>query len=209
MKNATKAIQATENSRRSLLKMLACGMCAGIVTPLLSFVPSAHAATARAGKAKVLIVYYSRTGNTLEIAKQIQGIAGGDMVEIQTVNPYPEEYRATTKQAQEELKSGYRPPLTTKVENMASYDIVFIGSPNWWGTVATPVMTFLSQYNFSGKTIVPFITHEGSRLGRSVEDIQVLCPNSTVLEGLAVRGGSVKNAQKEVATWLSKLGLAQ
>lgn len=191
----------------SFWNAVAAILLAAAIAPALSFPPSAFAAGVNAESAKVLIVYYSRTGNTGEIARQIQARIGGDIVEIQTVEPYPDDYRATTRQAQEELNSGYRPPLKTKVENITSYDVIFVGSPNWWGTVATPMMSFLAQHNASGKTVIPFITHEGSGLGRSSEDIAALCPNSRVMEGLAVRGGNVKTAQNEVAAWLRKLGM--
>ncbi|HBC91494.1 MAG TPA: flavodoxin, partial [Pelotomaculum sp.] len=140
----------------------------------------------------ILIAYFSRTGNTREIASQIHERVGGDIFEIVPVDPYPTDYDTVVDQAKQELEQGYRPPLKTKVENMDSYQVVYLGYPNWWGTIPMAVATFLESYDFSGKTIVPFCTHEGSRLGRSVEDITELCPQSTILEGLAIRGSSVK-----------------
>jgi len=160
------------------------------------------------GSAKALVVYYSRTGNTREIAKQIHKIVGGDIVEIQPVNPYPDDYNATTKQAKRELNSGFKPALKTRVENIGSYDFIFVGSPNWWSTIAAPVKTFLSEYDLSGKTIAPFITHGGGGMARCVDDIKILCKDSTVLEGLAVWGESQSAAQSEVSEWLRKLGMA-
>lgn len=109
-----------------------------------------------------------------------------------TVDPYPSDYNKVVKQAKQEQESGYKPMLKTKVEKIESYDVVLIGYPNWCGTIPRLVATFLSEYLFSGKTIVPFCTHEGSRLGRSVTDINKLCPQSTMLDGLAVRGRNVK-----------------
>jgi flavodoxin len=123
------------------------------------------------GSTKVLVIYYSRIGNTREIASQIHKITGGDIVEIMPVDPYPDDYNATTKQAKLELNSGYKPPLKTKVENVESYNVIFVGSPNWWSTIAGPVKTFLSEYDLSGKTIAPFITHEGSSLANSVSHV--------------------------------------
>jgi len=158
---------------------------------------------------KALVVYYSRTGNTREIASQIHKKIGGDIVEIQPVESYPDDYNACTKQAKQELNSGHKPALKTKFENIGAYDVIFVGSPNWWSTIAAPVKTFLSEYDLSGKTIVPFITHEGSGLALSVTDIATLCPNSTVLDGLAVRGGSSRTAQNIVSEWLRKLGIAE
>lgn len=167
-----------------------------------------HAAEKPHQTGKTLIVYYSRTGNTATIAKYIQDSVGADMLALETVTPYPEEYRATTEQAKRELQSGYMPPLKTAIPDMAAYARVFVGSPNWWGTIAPPVMTFLSECDMSGKILIPFITHEGSGLARSGADIKKLCPTATLVAGLAIRGGKVKAAQPEVAAWLSKLGLA-
>ena len=156
---------------------------------------------------KILVVYFSRSGNTREIANQIHKSAGGDVFEIQAVKPYPHDYDAVVEQARQELDSGYKPALKTKMENIKSYDFVFIGYPVWWGTFPAPVKTFLSEYDFSGKTIVPFCTHEGSGLGRSATDISTLCPKSTVLDGVAIRGGDVKDAQDKVSAWLRRLGV--
>ena len=130
-------------------------------------------------------------------------------MELQPVTPYPEAYRATTDQAKQELASGYKPPLKHRIGHIEAYDVVFVGSPNWWGTVAGPVRTFLSEYDLAGKRIAPFITHEGSALGRSVADIKTFCPKEVVLDGLAVRGSRAASAQGEVAAWLRKIGMGK
>lgn len=156
---------------------------------------------------KILVAYFSHSGNTREIANQIHEKVGGDIFEIVTVNPYPTDYDTVVDQAKQEQADNYRPELARKVENMGSYDVVYVGYPNWWGTMPMAVFTFLEQYNFSGKTIIPFCTHEGSALGRSVNDITKLCPQSTILDGLAIRGSNVKTAQNEVSEWLRKLGM--
>ncbi len=157
----------------------------------------------------ILVAYFSHSGNTRVIANQIRESVGGDFFEIVAVDPYPGDYDAVVEQARKELREEYRPKLKTKVENMESYNVVFVGYPIWWGTIPMPVATFLSEYDFSGKTIVPFCTHEGSRLGRSVTDIKELCPQSTILDGLAVRGRDVKNAQNEISEWLPELELIE
>lgn len=198
---------AVDPSRRSFMKLAATGLLAGAATQLLLGLSAANAAGKGAQGGKVLVAYYSRSGNTREMAKQIHGVLGGDMVELQTVHSYPAEYRATTEQARRELDSGYKPPLATEIPGLASYGIVLVGSPCWWGTYAAPVKTFLSDSDFSGKTLVPFITHEGSGLGRAPADMARLCPRATLLEGLAVRGGSVKTAHKDVESWLRKIGI--
>ncbi len=156
---------------------------------------------------KILLTYFSHSGNTREIANQIHTSVSGDIFEIATVDPYPSNYDAVVEQAGKELREKYRPELKAKVENMDSYNVVFVGYPIWWGTVPRPVASFLSKYDFSGKTIVPFCTHEGSGLGRSVEDITELCPQSAILDGLAVRGSGIRKAQNEVSGWLHEIGM--
>ena len=153
---------------------------------------------------KILVAYFSHSGNTREIANQIHKSVGGDIFEIQAVKPYPDDYDKVVQQAKQELKSGHIPALKTKIDNIKSYDLVFIGYPNWCSTVPAPVCSFLSEYDFSGKTIVPFCTHEGSGLGRSATDISKLCPKSTLLDGVAIRGGDVKTAHNKVSEWLEK-----
>jgi flavodoxin len=157
----------------------------------------------------ILVAYFSHSGNTREIANQIHKKVGGDIFEIAGVKPYPDDYDECVKQARKELDSGYKPKLKTQIKNLGSYDMVFIGYPNWWGTFPAPVLTFITENDLSGKTIAPFCTHEGSRLGRSVGDIKRLCPKSTVLDGLAVRGTYVKQAQTEVSEWLREIGMME
>jgi len=170
---------------------------------------------------KCLIAYFSRpgnnyvggsivnlpVGNTEVVATMIQNMTGGDLFHIESVNAYPNDYMETTEVAQAELRANARPKLTRHLENMASYDVIFLGHPNWWGTMPMPVFTFLEEYDLSGKTIASFCTHEGSGTGRSVADIKKMCPHSTVLDGLAIRGGDVKNAQDVVARWLRDIGM--
>jgi flavodoxin len=90
---------------------------------------------------------------------------------------------------------------------MESYDVIYLGYPNWWGTFPMAVFTFLEAYDFSGKTIIPFCTHEGSGMGGSERDIKKLCPGARVEKGLPIKGGSVQGAEKEISSWLQKLGM--
>ncbi len=161
------------------------------------------------GGKKILIAFFSHSGNTREIARQIQEITGGDTFEIKAVQPYPKEYDAVVEQAKKELEANFRPQLAEKLKNAESYDVIFIGYPNWWGTMPMAVFTFLSENGFAGKTIVPFCTHEGSALGVSVRDIGKLCPKSTIAEGFAVYGGEVKNARGDVTEWLARIGISK
>ena len=165
---------------------------------------------------KSLIAYYSRkgqnfrsgsivnldVGNTEVIAKKIQAMTGSNLFEIDTIKDYPEDYTKSTNLAMKEKKEIARPVLTTTVENMESYDTIYLGYPNWWGTFPMAVFTFLESYDFSGKTIFPFCTHEGNGLGNSEWDIKELCPNAKVKNGIAIRGGSVNKADKEIISWL-------
>lgn len=158
---------------------------------------------------KVLVAYFSHSGNTQVIANEIHETVGGDIFQIKTVDPYPTDYNAVVDQAKKEQQDNYRPKLATKVENIDSYDVIFVGYPNWWGTMPMAVFTFLEEYNLSGKTIIPFCTHEGSGLGRSVTDIKKLCPQSTIEDGLAIRGKNVENGKEDVPEWLQDLGFTK
>ena len=174
-------------------------------------------------EAKILVAYFSRAGNNYvngritnlkegntEIAANlIKELTGSNMFRIETVNSYPGDYAKATEVAQQELRTNARPQLTGNVEDMDSYKMIFLGYPNWWGTMPMPVFTFLEEYNFSGKTIAPFCTHEGSGLGRSEKDLAKLCPKATVEKGLAIRGGNVKNAQNEISKWLREIKIIE
>ena len=146
-------------------------------------------------------------GNTEVIAKKIQALTGSDLFQIETVKAYPVDYTETTKVSQDELRANARPELTETVADMDAYDLIYLGYPNWWGTMPMAVYTFLDSYDFSGKTIVPYCTHEGSGLGSSERDIKKLCPTAKVLSGLAIKGSTVGRADNDVAKWLKKLGL--
>lgn len=205
--NSNDGRKPTDQSRRTFLKTAVTGLLVGATAQIIPGLAPASAAEKNGQGKKILVVYYSRTGSTREIAGQIHSVVGGGMVELETVNPYPAEYRATTEQAKKELQSGYKPPLKTRIADMAAYDTILVGSPCWWGTFATPVWTFLSGYDFSGKTMAPFMTHLGSGLGHCESDLARLCPSARRLEGLAIRGDSVKTAREDVASWLGRIGL--
>lgn len=166
----------------------------------------------------ILIAYFSRAGenynvgyiekgNTEIVAEIIAEQTSGTLFQIQTVTPYPEGYEDTKVIATREKESNARPALTGKVESMDLYDIIFLGYPIWYGTNPMAVNSFLEGYDLSGKTIIPFSTNEGSGFGGSISDIKKLCPNSTFLEGLAVRGSDAKNSQNSVISWLDKIDI--
>jgi flavodoxin len=171
---------------------------------------------------KCLIAYFSRkgqnyvsgrlvdlkVGNTEVVANMIQKITGGDMFHIESVTAYPKEYTEATEVAKNELRAKARPKLTEQVENMGAFDVIFLGYPNWWGTMPMPVFTFLEDYDFSGKTIVPFCTHEGSGLGHSEKDIAKACPKATVLKGIAIHGTNASSAEPDVSSWIDELSIS-
>ena len=168
---------------------------------------------------KCLVAYFSRkgqnyvsgrivdlkVGNAEVVANMIQKIVGGDMFHIESVTAYPKDYTETTEVAKKELRAKARPKLTEQVKDIEAYDVIFLGYPNWWGTMPMPVYTFLESYEFSGKRIVPFCTHEGSGMGHSEKEIAKACPNATVLEGIAIQGARASSAESKVASWIDKL----
>ncbi|MCS7175575.1 flavodoxin [Pseudothermotoga sp.] len=154
---------------------------------------------------KTLIVYYSWSGNTRTVAKLIQEMLGCDLVELQPEEPYPNSYEATVEQAKREIRTGHKPTLRTKIEHIELYDVIFVGSPNWWGTIAPPVMSFLKQYDLSGKIVIPFCTHGGGGKQRVIETIKSVCPNSKVLKEFVTYGGRNKDLKEKISIWLSEI----
>lgn len=161
------------------------------------------------GDRKVLVVYFSHTGNTRTIAGYIHNTVKSDLVEIETVDDYTDDYDALLAQAREEVATSYCPPITTKIEDIASYDVIFVGYPIWVETAAPPVRTFLTNHDLAGKTVVPFCTSGTSSAEASYRLVRNLCPRSTVLEGIQIRRGTYDTAYERVAEWLQKIGIAE
>ncbi len=149
----------------------------------------------------------STTGTTEVIAGMLHEKVGGDLFRIETVEPYPEDYEATVKQASEERTAGSKPPLRTKVENMDDYDVVYLGHPIWGMNLPAPIVSFLSEYDFSGKTIIPFCTHAGYGPGQTVSAIRNLVPEATVLDGFDIERTKMSTAQEALSAWLRKIGM--
>ncbi|MDR1793277.1 MAG: flavodoxin [Bacteroidales bacterium] len=158
--------------------------------------------TAVQNENKILIAFYSWSGNTKEIALQIQAITGGDIFEIQPQKDYSQDHKECVEQARKEIQSGYKPELTKKVENIDNYDIIFVGTPNWCGTLAPPVGTFLTSYNFSQKNIVPFCTHGTGGVQNVFDDMAKLLPNANILNGFATYGKDVQTSKQNVEEWV-------
>ncbi len=157
---------------------------------------------------KTLIVYFSWSNNTDKMANYIHDRIGGDMERIEPVDAYPEDYNETADKAKAERDNGARPKFKELQFNPEDYDTIFIGYPIWWYELPMIMRTFLDTYDLSGKTIVPFNTHEGSGDGGTYDQIKSEEPNATVLEGLPIRGGDIENAdsKNKVNEWLSGLG---
>ena len=179
--------------------------------------------SAAAAQGKILVAYFSRIGNeygvgnitkgnTAIVAEMIAQKTGADLFEIKTVKNYPADYDECTKIASREKSEKARPALSTSV-NLAQYDTIFIGAPIWWGDLPMAVYTFLEGYNFSGKTIIPFVTHGGSGLSGVDRKISATCSNSKVLSGFAISGSVAQNnrakTNTEVGNWLKKIGMIQ
>ena len=153
------------------------------------------------GKLKELSV-----GNTEVAAGMLQQLTGADLFQVEPVHEYPKSYNACIDEAQADQRRDARPELKRYPESLDGYDTIYLGYPNYWGTMPMPVFTFLEHFDFSGKTILPFCTHEGSGLGRSENDIKRLCPGASVKQGLALHGGSVQDALPTLQKWLENQG---
>ena len=169
---------------------------------------------------KVLVAYFSRTGeqysvgnikkgNTAIIGEMIASKTGADTFEIKVVKDnYPKGYNDLTKYAQTEKRNNERPEIAGKI-NIADYDVIFIGYPNWWSDMPMPVYTFLESYDFKGKTVIPFCTHEGSGLSGTERNVKTVT-KADVKDGIAIYGhvaqNSPKEADKKVSDWLKTLG---
>ena len=169
--------------------------------------------------ANVLIVYYSRKGqnywngsiknitkgNTERVAEFIQDAVGGDLFEIDTVNPYDEDYYVCIEEAKKELHEGARPELKKYMDNLDAYGTIFVGYPNWWGTMPMAMFTFLEHYDLSGKRIIPFCTNEGSGMGSSERDLKKICTGATVEKGLSIHGAEAESSGSKVSSWAKEL----
>ena len=165
-----------------------------------------------------LVAYFSRAGqnyghggiidlpkgNTEILAEAIAADLGADLFQIDTVQPYPTDYYATTDVAKRELRENARPAIQGPLPSMSGVDHIVLGYPNWWGTVPMAVKTFLDSVDLSGVTIVPFCTNEGSGLGGSVNDLKRTYPAANVVSGLSVRGTDAKGATAKTVAWARK-----
>lgn len=163
-----------------------------------------------------LIVFYSRAdenyfggayryvevGNTEKAAKMIEEKTGAELFKIEQVKPYAKDYNTCIDQAKADQRADARPELTRYPDSLDDYDEIYLGFPNYWGTMPMAVFTFLEHFNFNGKTIHPFCTHEGSGMESSERDIKKLCPGAKVTKGLAIHGSAVDGSKAAIEGWV-------
>lgn len=168
--------------------------------------------------AKILIVYYSRKGenywngsikelskgNTEIAAEFIQKAVGGDLFEIDTAKPYSTSYMTCIEEAKAELRADARPELKAYPENFEDYDTIFVGYPNWWGTMPMCMFTLLEKYDTTGKTIIPFCTNEGSGMDSSERDLKKLCGGAVIKKGLSIHGAETQHSESKIAEWAKR-----
>lgn len=164
-----------------------------------------------------IIVYFSRryenyvsgtirnlaVGNTEIAAGILKELTGAESFKLEPIQEYSRNYNECISQAQADQRRNARPELKTYPESLSEYETIYLGYPNYWGTMPMCIFTFLEHFDFTGKTIFPFCTHEGSGMGNSEEDIRRLCPGAIVKKGLALHGGGVKNAEPAIRKWLA------
>lgn len=165
---------------------------------------------------KSLIAFYSRAGenyfggarrriavgNTEKAAEMLAALTGGELYKIEQAQPYSDDYDTCTAEAKADLQRGARPAVQDLPEDLDAYDEIYLGYPNYWGTMPMAVYTFLESYDLTGKTIHPFCTHEGSGLSRTERDIQKAAPGAKVAKGLAIRGSNVDGARDALEAWV-------
>ena len=163
--------------------------------------------TDRNSDSSVLIAYFSWSGNTKQLALEIQAQTGGDLFEIIPENPYTDDINELSGIALREQSDNIRPALSVNVEDIDKYDTIFIGFPNWWNDMPMPVFTFLEEYDFSGKTIIPFTTYGNGGWGKSLNSIKDVLTESTILDGIAIQEHELESAEQEVTELLLELGI--
>jgi flavodoxin len=190
-------------ARRRVLRTIASSALAAFAS-----VPSARSrAVAQSASSKMLVAYFTRTGNTRVIALQIRRALQADVHEIEHANPYPEDYEETVAQAVRERDSGYRPPLKGSVPDSSSYEVVFLGFPIWGETAPPVIRSFPSQHDVSGKTVVLFITHGGYGQGRSMNVVKEHASRARVLDPFIMKADQERRTLMQVSEWLSRVNL--
>lgn len=145
-----------------------------------------------------------RVGNTEVVARMIKELTDADIFKIETVKGYPVDYHEATRLAQAELREQIRLKLKSYLANYQKYDTIYLGYPNWWGTMPMAVLTFLESIDLTGVTIKPFCTHEGSGMGNSENDLKSYFPQAIIKKGLAIRGSDVESALPKIKYYIGE-----
>lgn len=226
-------MQRYKHSRRDILKLSCAAAAGGILAPLLHSLPAEAAPNAAPIAGKALVAYFSMPetdrsfnmtreeenstvvvngkvlGNTQYVAGLIQEMTGSDIFRIEPKTPYPTEHRTLVALAKKEQEENARPAIAERIATPESYGTIFIGYPNWWADMPMILYTFLEQYDFSGRTIIPFCTHGGSGLSGTVSSIQEKQPGAKVVRtAFCLSRSRMDEAPDAVAKWLKKLGYA-
>ncbi|MDO4178499.1 MAG: flavodoxin [Phascolarctobacterium sp.] len=158
-------------------------------------------------KSKVLLAYYSWGGTTEGVAQKIAGHVNADVFEIKMQVPYSNSYHTVLDEAQIAQRQDARPPLSTHVKDMSQYDVILLGYPNWWASIPMPIATFLEEYDFKGKTVIPFCSNGGGRFGQSITTIAKLIPDATIGQGLTVHYSGGSSLPSDIDKWLDANGV--
>lgn len=153
---------------------------------------------------KILVAYFSWSGNTKAVAEEIHKQVGGDIVEIVPATPYSETYSVTVAKAKAEQASNARPAISTKIADFDKYDTIYLGYPNWWGSMPMPVATFIDTYKMSGKKVAPFFTNGGGGVQRCMRDFEARAQGAKFTDYLCLSGSIAKNSQGEITSWVKK-----
>ena len=148
---------------------------------------------------------YVDVGNTEKVAKMVAADTGADLFKIEQAEPYADDYNTCIEQAKQDLRSKVRPALAHNLGSLDEYDEIYLGYPIYWGDMPMAVYTFLEQFDWNGKTVHPFCTHEGSGLGSTVRKVQKTCRGANVTSGLAIHGSSVDAAAQTVRDWTGEV----
>lgn len=158
-------------------------------------------------KDKILIVYFSWSGNTKNASKMISEKTGADLFEIELEKPYSSDYNTVLNEAQRDMNRNARPKIKNKINNIDDYDVIMIGYPNWWATIPMPIASFLDDYKLDNKLIIPFCSHGGGEFGQSISDISKLEPNATIGTGLSIHYSGGSSLSKDIDNWLNQNGI--
>ena len=163
-----------------------------------------------------IVIYFSRSGenyfggqlkniekgNTEVIAEYIKDLTDAELFKVEPASAYPEDYMECIDVAKKEQQNGARPELKETLDDISAYDTIYIGFPNWWGTLPMPMFTQLEKLDFTGKVVKPFVTHEGSGLSGVPRQLNEICTGAKILDGLAIQGRDAKTSKNKVENWI-------